>query len=267
MSDWREFQDRYYAAAAREPDGSPFVFEDAGELSLHFEFSTIQSRMRKDDPDALLLDYTQTAMGFLLFQPEPRDILMIGLGGGSLAKYCHRHLPAAHFTAIEISPDVIALREAFRIPADGPRFQVVCADGADYVRHCEESVDVLVVDGFDAGGQPRPLCSPGFYDDCRAALREGGVLVVNLWKGDRNFRAYASRISQAFQGNSVVVEAAEGGNRIAFAVKGRRFPLSASTLAQRARTLAPRHAVRLPATAQKIRDALRHVKAGHWERD
>jgi spermidine synthase len=54
-------------------------------------------------------------MGFLLFRHEPREILMFGLGGGSLAKYCHRHLPAARIR-VEIDSDVIAFRDQFAVP-------------------------------------------------------------------------------------------------------------------------------------------------------
>ena len=41
----------------------------------------IQSAMRLEDPFALELDYTRCMMAFLLFHPEPRRALMIGLGG------------------------------------------------------------------------------------------------------------------------------------------------------------------------------------------
>ena len=81
----------------------------------YFGFPTIQSRMLKADPARLVLDYTRTMMGFLLFQPKPDRIAMIGLGGGSLAKYCHLKLPDSDFTAIEISPEVIALRKKFAL--------------------------------------------------------------------------------------------------------------------------------------------------------
>ena len=89
--------------------------------------------MLKAAPERLVLDYTRTMMGFLLLQPAPQRIAMIGLGGGSLLKYCRRHLPDAEFTAVEISPEVIALRRQFGIPDDDARLRVVCADGADFV--------------------------------------------------------------------------------------------------------------------------------------
>ncbi|MFP3747784.1 spermidine synthase, partial [Achromobacter sp. SIMBA_011] len=85
------------------------------------------------DPVRLELGYTRVMMGFLLLQPAPARISMLGLGGGSLAKYCYRHLPDSAMEAVEINPQVIALRDVFRIPHDDARFAVVCADGADYV--------------------------------------------------------------------------------------------------------------------------------------
>lgn len=251
MSDLLEFQSRYRDCAVRIPDGTPFLHDEEGKISLHYEFSTIQSCMRKDAPDELVLDYTRAMMGFLLLQPFPERIAMIGLGGGSLAKYCHRHVPGADFTAVELRPEVIALRDEFQVPRDGPLFRVICADGADYIRGPAEPVDVLLVDGFDLRGQPGELCSLGFYDHCFAKLRDGGVLAVNLWGGDPKYGTYTSRIRDVFEGLALVINAEDKANKIAFAYKGADFP-SRSTLSDRIRTLGAAHAVNLHATGQKI---------------
>ena len=231
---------------------APLLHDEDGELSLHFDFPTIQSRMLKADPQRLLLDYTRTMMGFLLFQPQPERIAMIGLGGGSLAKYCHSKLPDADFTAIEISPDVLALRKTFAIPDDDARFRVVCADGADYVRRHANAFDVLLVDGFDRDGQPRQLCSAAFYDDCHAALRCGGVLVVNLCADDTGYGSYVARICDSFFGKAIVVEADDGDNKIVFAHRSADFPPTLDTLSARLRVLEAAHPVDLDRTAQKI---------------
>jgi spermidine synthase len=240
--------------AANSPNSanSPLLYEEEGELSLHFNFPTIQSRMLKAEPEKLLLDYTQTMMGFLLFQPTPQRMAMIGLGGGSLAKYCRRTLPTVDFTAIELSAEVIALREQFRIPADGPLFRIVCADGADYVRSATTPVDVLLVDGFDAGGQPERLCSAAFYDACYAQLSEGGILVVNLCADDAGYDSYVRRIADAFAEKFLIVEAHEGENKIVFASKGISFPPAFGVLVERLRMLEAAHPVGLDRTAQRI---------------
>lgn len=148
----------------------PFVLEDGAARSLHFTRGELQSRMLKRRPWYLDVDYTRTMMGFLLFHPAPAHIGMIGLGGGSLAKFCHRQLAHTRMTVLEINPHVIALRREFQVPDDDERFQVIAADGAAFVQTCAPGFDVLLVDGFDHDGQPAALCSARFYDDCLAAL-------------------------------------------------------------------------------------------------
>src|SRR5690606_28313210 len=100
---------------------------------MSFDDVSLQSRMRLDDPNALDLDYSRVMMAFLLLQPQPESILVIGLGGGSLPKYCRQHLPAAHITVVENNPAVIAARDTFQVPPDDERFSVVCADGAEFL--------------------------------------------------------------------------------------------------------------------------------------
>src|SRR3546814_5260491 len=58
------------------------------------------------EPNRLLLEYTQAMMGFLLFNASPGTIEIIGLGGGSLAKYCHAYLPSSNIRAVEIDEHV-----------------------------------------------------------------------------------------------------------------------------------------------------------------
>lgn len=247
-----------YGALASESgeDGGPYVVQVDGMRALHFEALTVQSQMRLDAPDALEIDYTRVMMGFLLFNPQPCEVVMIGLGGGSLAKYCLRTLPNVRFTAVEIDPRVIALRDAFGVPPDGERFRVVCADGADYVRAREHAPDVLLIDGFDRGGQPERLCTAGFYDDCHSMLAPGGVMAVNLWSGDRRYGLYASRIRESFEDRFVAIGAEHDSNRIAFACKGRDFPPRRRQLSERARMLAAHHAIGIMSTAQRIQQRL-----------
>ncbi len=199
----------------------PFVCEDADGVSLHFSLHSIQSRMQRDAPDALALDYTRTMMAFALLQPLPRPtpqrLLMVGLGGGSLPKFCHARLPEADITVVEINPHVIALREAFAVPPDGERFRVVEADGAAHVAALAEPVDVLIVDGFDYDGQPDVLCSADFYAACRRAVAPDGVLVVNLQAADPQTPALRDRIALAFDGAVRALPSPCGGNVIVLA--------------------------------------------------
>ena len=179
--------------------------------------------MRIGDPDALDLEYTRTMMGFLLFDPGPQDIVMIGLGGGSLAKFCYRHLKDSAIQVVEINPHVIALRDEFHVPPDDERFTVVRGDGARFVRRRDARCDVLLVDGFDSDGLPSRLCSQRFYDDCAAMLRPDGIMVVNLHYGHARFEVCVDRIRRSFDDAVLVVDGVDLGNSIVFAGKGRAF--------------------------------------------
>jgi spermidine synthase len=199
-------------------DTKPFVRRTWRHTSLQFTRNEAQSRMLRFRPDALAVDYTRTMMGCLMFQPQPRRIGMVGLGGGSLAKFCYRYLPDASIDVVEISPEVIALRGAFRVPPDDARFRVELGDGARFVRHARQRFNLLLVDGYDARGIAPALSTPRFYSDCRASLADGGVMVVNLF-GSRT-RAHLKLIRARFGRAVLVLDEPKQSNRVVFAWVG-----------------------------------------------
>ena len=202
---------------ARTVHVQPFVYEDTDTKALHFTIHQQQSRMCVSRPNALQVDYTQVMMGFLLLHRHPQHIAMIGLGGGSLAKFCYHHFPETRFTAVEINPHVIAMRREFLIPNDNDYFRVVEADGAAYVVDAVDQIDVLLVDGFDYQGQPLQLCSLQFYENCRLALTADGVLVINLHDAHVLYEVIIARLDKVFDGNIVEIATNDGGNVIVFA--------------------------------------------------
>ena len=76
----------------------PYILETSSHRCLYFTPSNVQSVMSLHEPDALITAYTRKMMAFLLFNPAPKRITMVGLGGGSLAKFCHRNLQQAQIT-------------------------------------------------------------------------------------------------------------------------------------------------------------------------
>lgn len=216
------------SALPRTPDAAgldagsarPYVHASGTTRTLHFSDKVIQSRMSTLSPDALDLEYTRMMMGFVLFAPAPADILMVGLGGGSLAKFCHRYLTRSRIEVVEIDPGVIALRDAFMVPPDGERFKVVRADAAEHLRGLREAADVLLLDGFDDAGIPPALCSEEFYADCHGALRADGILVINFHVNHPLHHVYLERVRAAFGGAMFEVVDDDMTNSIVFACKG-----------------------------------------------
>jgi len=216
------------------------VSEERGVRTLHVGGEAIQSAMRLDDPHALELDYTRCMMAFLLFHPAPRELLMIGLGGGSLAKFVHRHLRAVRAHVVELDQRIVAVaRSLFHLPPDDARLTVEIGDGAEAL--APACADVLVVDGFDDESLPAPLVSQAFFDAAWAALDEPGVLVMNLMSDDPQLDRVLQRMESAFGGAVVCLPALNDPNVIAFALKGAPRRIGWQLLRARAEQLQARY--------------------------
>lgn len=202
----------------RTTDEGLQVTEERGVRTLHLGSRAIQSAMRVSRPWDLELGYTRAMMAFLMFRETPQDVLMIGLGGGSLAKFIRKHRPQARVTAVEIDPQVIAAAYThFELPANDGTLNVIEADGALYVRQHAATADVILLDGFDAGNQVEALATQTFYAACRRVLKPGGVLVVNLWGRDREFAEYFARLNRAFDGEVGWISVQNKTNVVVFA--------------------------------------------------
>lgn len=238
----------------------PRLHQNSQTLSLSFESSLIQSCMRLDAPDDLVLDYTRAMMGFLLLNPAPAAILMIGLGGGSMLKYLHRHLPNADITAVEIHQGVIDLRQDFHIPPDDDRLRIICADGAQFVASPPRRYDVILVDGFTGEGMPAALCSRAFYQHCQQALTPQGLLVANVQADSEEERQITKRLAKVFDEGLALVVSDEGGNLIALA--GHKDGMVACGLTFDARwdQLAPAHQATLAVSSIRLERALLKIR-------
>jgi spermidine synthase len=233
--------------------GKPSVCDEDGVRSLHFSGGAVQSSMRVSAPYELDLSYTRTMMGFLLFNAEPQHILLVGLGGGSLSKYCYRQFPQARITTLEINPDVIALRDDFLVPPEDERFQVVQADASDYLARSDVLADVILLDGYDAEGLPHCLCTESFYANCWRALTAQGVLVANLWGGEPDRGVYLNRLRAIFDGRVWWSKPSDSSNLIVFAVKDMLFYPQWSRLMWKAQTLGKRYRLDLTWVVNNMR--------------
>jgi spermidine synthase len=238
--------------SSRDP-GIQIVEED-GVRYLHIGGEAIQSGLRIEEPDRLELDYVRAMMAFLLLCPRPRDLLMVGLGGGSMARFVHQRMPQTRVSVVEINPEVVAVaREFFHFPQDDDRLEVVVADGAEVVPRRPGAADVLVVDGFEDGETPEALCTQAFYDAAFASLRDGGVMVVNFMADARKMDAYLERIEKSFGRYPTLLMAEDRDNLIAFAVRGGPQRISWDELKARALSANVRYGLQLQKSFPSLR--------------
>jgi spermidine synthase len=242
-----------------DDEETAYVSERFGVRTLHIGSDTVQSAMRLARPNDLELSYTRSMMAFLLFVPAPRHALLIGLGGGSVAKFMYHRLPSAHIKAIEVSSQVVAIaRNLFHVPANNARFEVLIDDGAQYILRDDVSVDAVIVDGYDADAHAEELASAKFYVACRERLNAGGMFVVNLWGGDRQFTTLLKRIESAFPEGTLCLPAERPGNVIVFGFRDDPGVLEWKTLAARAEKLEDDLGLEFPRFAAHLRKMNRH---------
>jgi len=228
------------------------IIEEDGVRLLHVGGEAIQSAMRLDDPYALELDYTRCMMAFLLFHPEPRRALMIGLGGGSLAKFFHRRLGGLRTHVLEYDERVIATARAlFHVPPDDARLRIEHGDGVEAL--APECCDLLVVDGFEDEATPSALVSQAFFDAAWCALEEPGTLVMNFMNDDPQFDRNLQRIERAFGGAVLAFQSLRDPNSVVIGLKGAPPAVEWRELRARAAVLEQAYGLRFPRYVERLR--------------
>ena len=243
----------------------PFLVDDGKYRALCFAIDgSLQSEMRVDEPEALVTAYTRKMMAFLLFCPRPRHVLMLGLGGGSLLKFCHRNLPDTRVTAVEIDAHVIALRSHFNIPPDSSALRVIHADGGRHVADMastEERIDVLLVDAYDRKGIAQSVAQPEFFENARRVLADDGVFVMNLAAYESDCAAHLQMIRSVFGEPVLPVAVGWGGNTVVFAGPALRDRRCLAAVPKRARRVQEKLDLSFPKLPGLISEYLQHGPA------
>ena len=228
------------------------VTETGGIRSLHLGTVTIQSSMKVKAPYELELAYTRGMMGFLLFSDSVKNVLTIGLGGGSVPKYIHQFCPEISQTIIEINPQIINIaRSHFYVPDNDEKLNVMEGDGIAYLAENLASADVLMIDAFDAHGIPPDFCSQEFFDSCELSLTKNGIFAINLWGSDKKFDIYLQRIEQSFADKVLMLPTGKPGNIVVFGFKN--VPnLKIASLRERAKLLETSHKIEFLSFLEKL---------------
>lgn len=171
----------------RENDGERVmeIVDTDEHRSLYFASRSLQSRMSLSNPQKLLLSYTRYMLLGLPILEAPQNILMIGIGAGSLIRFCHFHFPICLIDAVDTSDRVIDLaRGYFQLP-ENKWVHIHCREGHDFLQEMPaDRFDLILVDAFDHKGMAETVYTASFFRLCAAALKENGILSCNLWSGE-----------------------------------------------------------------------------------
>ena len=214
------------------------VDEGDGTRALRFgRHGARQSAWRPDDPDHLVLPYTEVALTALALSADPRRILVVGLGGGTLPAFLHRHYPAAHIDAVDIDPEVVNVARKYFGFREDARLRAHVADGRKFIEEAREPYDLIFLDAFGTTAVPAHLTTREFLEAVRRATKPGGVVVGNLWFRQFNklFDSMVLTYRKVFD-DLAVLHVVGTGNRILIAVP-RKNALERAEFARLAREL------------------------------
>lgn len=109
---------------------------------------------------------------------HPGDILILGLGTGTFAKYCSEYFPGCSIEGVEIDQKIADLAaEYFELPDS---VQVSVYDGRSYLAASDKKYDVIMVDAYQDITIPFQMSSVEFFTEVRNHLTPEGVMVVNM---------------------------------------------------------------------------------------
>jgi spermidine synthase len=147
-----------------------------------------QSCIDLKQPDRLMFEYTQMMLGALLLDPAPRNILIIGLGGGTLPRTLAKLLPGVDIDVVEIDPSVVSVaRQFFGFKPDEHQ-HVFEEDGRAYVRRMlrtDKRYALIMLDAYDNQYIPEHLLTQEFLAQVRALLAPNGIVAANTFSSSR----------------------------------------------------------------------------------
>jgi spermidine synthase len=154
------------------------VADDETNRYLRFD-NTYQSGMPLARPFGTSFQYADYFHLALAYKPDARDILVIGLGGGSSPKRLWRDFPDLRIQAVELDQVVVDVAyRFFELPRD-PRLEVAVDDGRRYLDDDDRTWDAIMIDAFFADAIPFHLFTSEFMELVRSKLNPGGVVITN----------------------------------------------------------------------------------------
>jgi len=160
--------------------------EDSGDhRSLYFGARSLQGRMSLANPHDLVLSYTRYMAAALLVKATLKNILIVGIGAGSLIRFFLHHFTQCQIDAVDYAPQLITIAKDFFHLPDNNQLSVYCADGRSFLQDSsDKKYDLILIDAFDDRGMAATVYSEHFFSLCAEALAPDGVLSCNLWSDD-----------------------------------------------------------------------------------
>lgn len=146
--------------------------------------NTFHAVMWKAEPTFLALPYSHVMMGVLPIVEKPTRGLILGHGGGSLAKWLAEHWPNLELDVVEMDPSVVMAAEQYFDYTAPENHHVFVQDARTFLRNNPTQYDVVWVDVFARHLIPFHVTTQEFFEELRDHVSSDGAIAVNLASSD-----------------------------------------------------------------------------------
>ena len=176
------------------------IVRTANTLELRFGADSLQSLINIENPHRLELKNLKYLLGILLFLPEPRNILLLGTGGGSLIHFLKYHFPQSRLTSVDFDAELQELmHQKMLLPEADKNLQYVIDDAAHFIHHCAQQFDLILVDIFDGSQSPDWLLKVSCIRQMQNLLSDRGAIAYNLLIDSKfAFNSFYRDLTRAF---------------------------------------------------------------------
>lgn len=178
-----------------------------------------QSCINLDNPKQLLFSYTKFVMAGLLFKPNPKSVLIIGLGGGTLPVTLEYIYPDAKIDTAEIDPAVLRVAIQWFDFKESENQKVHLKDGRVFVKQQNrknKKYDLVILDAFNGDYIPEHLMTEEFFLEIKQLLNSDGLLIANTFSRNKLYHFESATYNKVF-GDYFYLHSDRSGNRIIYA--------------------------------------------------
>ncbi len=176
---------------------------------------TIYSETEIDLSDStnLTIEYTRLFMSTLFFVPNPKNILIVGLGAGAMSNFLQSYYPQTNIDMIEIDGDVVKISREYFGMRESKYTKVHVQDGRVFIKRTKKKYDIVFLDAFRGSFVPFHLKTKEFYKEIKSKLTPNGVVASNLFGGSALYPYDLKTFSEVYkklysfkgQGNVILV--------------------------------------------------------------
>lgn len=225
---------------AKNEYGEIYIADKAKKIRCLFFEEPLYSVLQQtcifiDKPNKVLLKYQQNLLASLYINPNPKNILIIGLGGGTLINVFIELFPNAKIDVVELNPEIVQIAQNFFSFKPNNNTNIIIDDGYNFVDSCssDKDYDVIILDVFDKDNVPEKFFTSHFVIMLKSILNQNGVVAINTLEETKLNIVENNPYKKNF---NYYFDFTDGGNKLIFASSSKNL-LNAQLIAINAKNI------------------------------